>query len=239
MEEHLRAADPLAGDWILLVILGALGMLGWINLVSPKKWRLITRSILSLRLGRQSLRDELDLQDRTLIGMAVMASATQALFAYQLIVLIGHGTAGPELWAELFACSGSLVVLQVLLTRLTARLFLADGGLSEFLFTLLLLHIALGIALLPLTATLAWPHGTSVAAAQPGMLIWRSWCLRIGLGLVALTTAYRWIRGAILGVSGGVPLRYVFTYLCALEILPVALACQEALQHLPDPSNPL
>ncbi len=83
MPETLRATDPLAGDWILLVILFVLGMLGWVNLVSPKKWRLITRSFFSFRLGRQSLRDELDVQDRTLIGLAVMASGTIALFAYQ------------------------------------------------------------------------------------------------------------------------------------------------------------
>ncbi len=229
MPEILRGTDPLAGDWILLVMLGALAMLGWINLVSPKKWRLLTRSFFSLRLGRQSLRDELDLQDRTLIGLAVMASAVIALFAYQIAVLEAHAAPGPGLWAELFGIALLILVLQVVLVRSAGRLFGVDNGLSEYLYTLLLLHVALGIALLPVTGTLAWPH-------QP---IWRVWAIWIGLALVALVTAYRWLRAAVLGLGEGVPLRYIFIYLCALEILPVALACQQALRYLPDPSHPL
>lgn len=239
MPETLRATDPLAGDWILLVMLVALGMLGWINLVSPKKWRLLTRSFFSLRLGRQSLRDEWDLQDRTLIGLAVMASAALALFAYQFTVLVAHLPPGIGLWAKLFGAFLVLLVVQVLFVRLAGRLFLADGGLYEYLYTLLLLHVVLGVALLPVTASIAWPHDVTTAAARPHDLLWRVWGLRLGAGLVALVTVFRWLRAAVLGLGEGVPLRYVFIYLCALEILPVALACQQALRYLPDPSHPL
>ena len=228
MPETLRATDPLAGDWILLVMLAALGMLGWINLVSPKKWRLLTRSFFSFRLGRQSLRDELDLQDRTLIGLAVMASAVLALFAYQFAVLLAHVRPGFGLWAALFGASLVLLAAQVSLVRSAVRLFEGDSGLSEYLYTLLLLHVALGIALLPVTGMTAWPHHT----------VWRTWAIWIGFGLVALVTAYRWVRAAVLGMSEGVPLRYVLVYLCALEILPVALACQQTLRVLPDPYHP-
>lgn len=239
MPETLRATDPLAGDWILLVMLAALGMLGWINLVSPKKWRLLTRSFFSFRLGRQSLRDELDLQDRTLIGLAVMASAALALFGYQFTVLVAHLPPGIGLWAKLFGSFLLLLVIQVLLVRLAGRLFGVDGGLSEYLYTLLLLHVALGVALLPVTASISWPHDVTTSIARPDEMLWRTWGLRIGLGLVVLVTAFRWIRAAVLGLGEGVPLRYVFIYLCALEILPVALACQQALRYLPDPSHPL
>lgn len=239
MPETLRATDPLSGDWILLVMLVALGMLGWINLVSPKKWRLLTRSFFSFRLGRQSLRDELDLQDRTLIGLAIMATAAVALFGYQATVLVGHLPPGLGLWAKLFGLFLLVLVTQVLLVRLAGRLFQADGGLSEYLYTLLLLHVVLGVALLPVTASIAWPHDVTVAPAHAGGMLWRIWGLRLGAALVALVTLFRWLRAAVLGLGEGVPLRYVFIYLCALEILPVALACQQVLRHLPDPSHPL
>ena len=239
MPETLRATDPLAGDWILLVMLAALGLLGWINLVSPKKWRLLTRSFFSFRLGRQTLRDELDLQDRTLIGLAVMASAAMALFGYQFTVLVAHLPPGIGLWAKLFGAFLVLLVVQVLLVRLAGRLFQADGGLSEYLYTLLLLHVVLGVALLPVTASIAWPHDVTTTAARPDEMLWRTWGLRIGGALVALVTVFRWLRAAVLGLGEGVPLRYVFIYLCALEILPVALACQLALRYLPQPSHPL
>lgn len=229
MPETLRATDPLAGDWILLVILFVLGMLGWVNLVSPKKWRLITRSFFSFRLGRQSLRDELDVQDRTLIGLAVMASGTIALFAYQCLVL--RGIARPEamLWVEMFLGSLALLAVQALVLRAAGLLFAADGGLSEYLYIVLLLHVALGIMLLPVAGVLAWPHRAE----------WRLGAIFIGAGLVASITIYRWFRAAVLGLGEGVPLRYVFIYLCALEILPVALACQQALRIIHDPSHSL
>ncbi len=229
MEETLRATDPLAGDWILLVMLAALGMLGWINLVSPKKWRLLTRSFFSFRLGRQSLRDELDLQDRTLIGLAVMASAAVALFAYQFAVVKGHLPPGVGLWARIFGFTLLVLVVQVVLVRLAGGLFQVDGALAEYMYTIVLLQVVLGLCLLPISASIAWPH----------WMEWRTWGLWAGLGLAGLVTVLRWLRAAVLGLGEGVPLRYVFIYLCALEILPVSLACQAVLRLFPDPIHPL
>lgn len=229
MPETLRATDPLAGDWILLVLLAALGLLGWINLVSPKKWRLLVRSFFAFRLGRQSLRDELDLQDRTLIGLAVMASAAVGLFAYQFAVVMGHMPTGVGLWARIFGFSLLVLVGQVVLVRMAGGLFQVDGALAEYMYTIVLLQVVLGLCLLPLSASIAWPH----------RMEWRTWGLWTGLGLVGLVTVLRWLRAAALGLGEGVPLRYVFIYLCALEILPVALACQALMRLFPDPSHPL
>jgi len=237
MQETLRATDPLAGDWILLVMLAILGTLGWINLVSPKKWRLLSRSFFSFRLGRQSLRDELDLQDRTLIGLAVMASAALALFAYQYMVLSAHVSPGVGLWIKLFGVFLGLLAGQVILIHLAGSLFQLNGGLSEYLYTVLLLHVILGVALVPLTASIAWPHDAAITTNAPSMMHWRLWGLRLGLGVVVLFTAFRWIRAVVLGVAEGVPLRYIFIYLCALEILPVALVYHEVLRQLPEQSH--
>ncbi|HMU13789.1 MAG: DUF4271 domain-containing protein [Bacteroidetes bacterium] len=229
MEGTQRATDALAQDWILVVLLAALGLLGWVNIVSPKKWRLITRSFFSFRLGRQSLRDELNLQDRTFIILLVAASVSVSLFAFQLAMRAGAVPGGPGEWGRFFAVAVALLVVQVLALRLLGLLFQADGGLSEYLYTLLLLHVMLGICLLPLSASIAWPH----------RIAWRSWALWTGLVVVAAITLFRWIRAVWLGLSEGVPLRYVFIYLCALEILPVGLALHHVLRLIPDPSHPI
>ena len=91
----------------------------------------------------------------------------------------------------------------------------------------------------PCPASIAWPHDVSTSTTRPDEILWRVWGVRLGAVLVALVTVFRWIRAAVLGLGEGVPLRYVFIYLCALEILPVVLACQLALRYLPDPSHPL
>ncbi|HMC96707.1 MAG TPA: DUF4271 domain-containing protein, partial [Flavobacteriales bacterium] len=64
---------------------------------------------------------------------------------------------------------------------------------------------------------------------------WRSGALVIGAVAVGLLLLYRWVRGAWIGVGEGVPLRYIFLYLCTAEILPVLLVLK-AYRH---PITPL
>jgi Domain of unknown function (DUF4271) len=220
--EQLRAVDPLAAHWVVVVLLVAFGVLGWVNVVSPRKWSLLGKSFFSYRLGRQSLRDELDLQDRTLIGLLLLACASVALFGCQLAVLQGgmHGTFG--LWARFFGIGVGVVATQVVLARLLAMLFQGDGGLSEYLYTVLVFHAVAGLLLLPIAGMVAFPH----------MLVWRTWLVWAGVGLLAAVGVFRWLRAALVGLGEGVPLRYIFIYLCALEILPVVLLLQQLRSHI-------
>ena len=83
-------------------------------------------------------------------------------------------------------------------------------GVGGYLRRRLLLW-SLGIALLPVVMLAAyWPE-------------WRPGLLWTGLVLSALALLYRWVRGAWMGLGEGVPLRYIFLYLCAAEMLPLAL----------------
>lgn len=227
MPDSPRALDAFSADWIVLVLLVCVGTLGWINLVSPKKWRLITRSIFSFRLGRQSMRDDIDPQDRTLIAMVIMASAVIALFAFQFAVRLDVVPANFGWWARIFGSALGLLLLQVVLLRGMVLLFQGDGGLTEYTFTLLLLHVAVGIALLPVVGVMAYPHH----------IAWRAWAAWAGVGIVAAATVFRWLRALVVGVGSGVPVRYIFIYLCALEILPVALALHETQRALPATSH--
>lgn len=202
--------------WVLVILVVVVAMLGWVNLVSPRKWRLLSHSLFALRLGRQTLRDELDLQDRTLISLLLSASAVIGLFGAQLVARASDIAFGPLLWAECSGVAIAVLLVQVLLLRAMGLLFQGDGGLGEHVFALLLLWIGAGLALLPATAVVAWPH-------LPG---WRAAAVVGGLVVLALITLLRWVRAALTGVAEGVPLRYIFIYLCALEILPVALFLQ-------------
>jgi hypothetical protein len=220
--EQLRAVDPLAAHWVVVVLLVAFGVLGWVNMVSPRKWSLLGRSFFSYRLGRQSLRDELDIQDRTLIGLLLLACALLALFGCQLAVVHGgmQGTFG--LWARFFGIGVGVAATQVVLMRLLAMLFQGDGGLTEYLYTVLVFHAVAGLLLLPIVGMVAFPH----------LLVWRGWLVWLGVGILVALMAFRWLRAALVGLGEGVPLRYIFIYLCALEILPVALLLQQLRSHI-------
>lgn len=225
--DQLRPTDPLNADWTVLLLLICVGVLGWINLVSPKKWRLLSGSFFSFRLGRQSMRDDIDPQDRTLIMLVVMSSCVLALFLYEFGSLhAGVGT-GLGHWSRMLVLCMAALLAQVLVLNGLRILFQGDGGLSEYLYTLLLMHVALGIVLLPITSVLAFPHDVE----------WRSWLAWAGLAIVVVVILLRWVRALIIGVGAGVPVRYIFLYLCALEILPVALLLQASERIVPNPSH--
>ncbi|MCB9183149.1 MAG: DUF4271 domain-containing protein [Flavobacteriales bacterium] len=209
MEGIPRASDPLTAEWATGVFLSCLLILATINLGSPRKWRVLRQAAFRMRLGRQTLRDEVDTSDRNLLGLLGVATAATAMLLWQVGMQYGPpGT--PDYWVVFLALC-AILGAQAVLIRLTANLAQADGGATEYLYTGTLLYAALGIALLPVVMLAAyWPE-------------WRPGLLWTGLVLSALALLYRWVRGAWMGLGEGVPLRYIFLYLCAAEMLPLAL----------------
>lgn len=218
-----RLVDQLDADWIILLIVVIFGVLAWINTASPKKWKLITSSFFAFRLGKQTMREDVDLQDRTLIALLVMSTATIALFVYQALVLRGIIAPGMIAWVRLFSGGLALFALQFTLVRALSFLFHADGGTNEYVRTIVLLWIMLGLMLVPITVLLALPHRVE----------WRAWLLWAGLVWVCVAVLFRWLRALAIGTGEGVPLRYIFIYICAAEILPLALAAHHARTFLP------
>lgn len=216
MEGTLRIHDPLSADWVTGILLLVFVLLAYTNVASPKKWRLLWSSMFSLRLGKQVLREDVDPQDRTLIGLIVTALVLMALFAYQVAVVSGVPSSGPALFGRSLLFVVIALVAHVLLLNLVGVLFRSDGGLMEYLYTMLLITIVLGVLLLPVVLLVAY---------QPGL---RSLLVPLGVGVVALLVLYRWFRAVLIGVGEGVPLRHVFLYLCTAEIVPVALAIHSA-----------
>jgi len=217
MEGTSRFTDPLSTEWVTAMLLLVFILLAYTNVASPKKWRLLWGSFFTFRLGKQVMREDVDLQDRTLIGLLVAALIVMALFAYQVTVLVGTPSTGLVVFGRTLGLVVLVLVAQVLLIRLVTVLFQADGGLSEYLYTLLLLTVMLGLVLLPLVALVAY---------QPD---WRWLLVPVGGVLAAILLVYRWARGVVIGLGAGVSPRHVFLYLCTAEILPVALAIRSAL----------
>lgn len=214
MEGLLRGSDPFAAEWATGVFISCLLILATINLGSPRKWRVLRQAAFRLRLGRQTLRDEVDTSDRNLLGLLGVATASTAMLLWQAGIMLGPSGI-PEYWMVFLGLT-LLISMQALLLRITSAMALADGGITEYLYSGTLLYAAVGIALLPLVILVAY---------NPE---WRQALLVAGLVLAVLGLLYRWVRGALVGLSEGVSLRYIFLYLCAAEILPLALV----LHHL-------
>jgi hypothetical protein len=204
----LRTVDPLNGEWVTVVLLVTVFLLALINVSSPRKWRLLGRSMFSLRLGKQALREEMDLQDRAFLGLLFIGSTVLALFSWQTMTVHGHAPAFPSL---LF-----IVVLvflaHYLLLRLVGVFMRNTPGVEEYLYTGFLIFILSGVVLLPLVVVMAYQPGLRPAGIFAGAL------------LMSVLLLYRWFRGAWIGLGEGLPLRYIILYFCAAELLPVLLA---------------
>jgi hypothetical protein len=226
--DQLRAVDHLGVGWMAGILVLALGVLAWVNMVSPRQWTVVSRSFLAFRLGSNRLREDLDLRDRTLTGLLILATVVIAVFTYQSLlyrgwVVPGFGTAGRIL---LFVVG--ITVAQLLLIRSLAFLAGPDGDQKEYFYTVIIIHICLGLLLVPVVTLMAYPPRVA----------WREGVWLAGMALVAALVLFRWVRAVVVGLGGGVPLRYIFIYLCALEILPVGLLLERAWHFIPPTPHP-
>ncbi|MBK9275348.1 MAG: DUF4271 domain-containing protein [Flavobacteriales bacterium] len=209
-----RTHDPLSADWVVLVLLAVAVQLAWTNVVSPRKWGLILDGAFRARISRRSLREDIDLQDRSMLGLLAALLAGLALFVQQALVMRGIVGAGPLGYGGVVALLIVLVFAQVFVLRALSWLFQGDGGLEEYTHAMVLNHLVLGAALLPVAVLVAF---------RPEM---RAVLLPVGGVVAAVIVLLRWGRAVLIGRSAGVPLRHIFLYLCAAEILPVFLVLQ-------------
>ncbi len=210
--ERLRTSDPLNAEWVTLTLLLVLAALAWTNKNSPRKWRLLVQAMSRMRLERQALREEVDLQDRTFLGLLGVSVAVTSLFLWQSTMVLPGGPA--PAYPALMGVVAIVLLLQAVLLRLVGWLFDGDGGLAEYLATGLLLFILLAIMLLPITVLTAYRSA------------WRDELVVAGLVIGGLLLLYRWVRGAWIGLGEGVRPGYIILYLCAAEAVPLLLFIQ-------------
>lgn len=205
--DRLRQADPLSAEWVTVVLLVVVFLMALINMSSPRKWRLLGRSMFSMRLGRQALREEMDLQDRAFLGLLLVATGVLALFGWQAFTVQGIAPVFPFLVALVLG----VILAHYLVLRAIGALMRVSAGVEEYLYTGFLLFILTGMAMLPVVVLIAYRP-----AWRPGLIL-------AGVVVLVLLLLYRWLRGAWIGMGEGVPLRYIMLYFCAAELLPVLL----------------
>ncbi len=205
-------SDAFGATWVAGVLFLAFVGLAWVNMNAPKQWRLMARSALQLRLGRQVLREELDLQDRGLLALLIVALTVVGLFLLQAGAEFQGLVFSLTAYGKVLLAALAIVLAQVVLLRLLSFLFQGDQGATEFLYTGLVLLAGVALLLLPLIL---------LAAYQPSV---RREVLLAGTALLALALLFRWLRGLVIGVGEHIPVRYILLYLCAAEMLPALLA---------------
>jgi hypothetical protein len=221
-----RPTDPLSGEWLLLFVLSAIAVLAWVRSLSPRKWKLVWESVFRMRLGRQTMREDLNLRDRTLIALVAVASVCTGLFLLQVAAWGGVAHIGWLAALEAMVAVFVITGLQLLLLRAIGFLFQGDGGIEEYGFTLVLLLIGCGLMLLPLVVLFAYRPTLRTLLAVAGLL------------LVGAMLVWRWVRAWRIASGSGTSSGYALLYICALEILPFALLLNSLRATLPTDLRP-
>ena len=211
MEGTPLMGDALGSEWTTVLLLGVLAVLAWTNRTAARKWRVLARGLFRMRLGRQLMREEIDLQDRSLLVLLGVSVLVLGLFGWQAGVVFAGWKAGFGRYLAVAGMVALAVAVRFLVLRLCGFLFQADGGIGEYLYTIVLLLVATALAVLPVVV---------VAAYRPEA---RAWVLPLGGALAGAFLLFRWTRALWIGVGESVPLRYLLLYLCAAEVMPALL----------------
>lgn len=223
-EQHvLKARDteqqkpPYGNNVFYSLILGfILLVLAVARQANNKRFREMISAFFVPRIASQVQREENSAFNRTSFTLGALFVFSGGLFLFQLASFFGvypllaWGNA-----AYLIFCAAIFLVYTVKIAslRVLAYVFRTEALFSEYVFLIVLFNQVLGLALIPVTACIAFVHVADAA-----------YFVFTGIALVAGIFIYRLLR-AIIGVFSrpNVSGFYLFLYLCTLEFLPMAI----------------
>ena len=209
----VRPESTWLEDWMLVLLVAVLILLGWAKVNYPKRLSWIVESITKERILKQTMREEYLLSHRASVVYLIVYAIALALAVY--LWSNWKGLTPPDVHGSLVLLLlllgfGIILLIRSLSIHLSRWLLDADFGLEQFHFHSFLNYMFVGIVSLPLVAIslfLKWEISIYLIYAV-GVIYAMSYLYRIWWGL----------REAM---KQGVPWHYLMLYLCTLEILPL------------------
>lgn len=216
-----RPEVSLAEEWMILVFLFALVTLAYTRSTYPMRIKRLWSSMWNVRIMRQAIREEPNTPRANLlfnISFYLLASLVLFLTLKYFHIEI-WGMHGIGMYLILLASLTAAYAIKVIGIRMVQVLADGDFGLTEYEYNVFLMNRGIGIFLFPLACLLAY---------LPQIQI--HWLI-IAAGIIfGMMVLYRMGRGLLNAASEGIPIFYIFFYICTLEILPLVV-CVKALSR--------
>jgi hypothetical protein len=204
-------------DWFTVILFMIVFGFMWIRVFYYKILRQIVNAFFNNSVSNQIVRDENMLIQRASVMLSIMFYLVSALFLYQVSVAfewqnrwLTNGFSRLIVFAFFIAFAYSA---KMILLKLIGYILDIDKSVATYIFNIFLMNNILGIVLLPLVIIIAY-----VSTPFTYFIFWTA------IGIIAGTFIYRLIRGISIGMK--IPkfsVFYLFLYLCAFEIAPLAL----------------
>ncbi len=199
--------------WVFLI--GVI-IVASIRVSYPRRLPRLFRGIIRLQMLRLIMRDEPLFSHRASVGlfinfclsMALVLSLSATYYDF-MPELLG----GPIGFGYLFGTVLMIYLMKVSLMQFLSWLYRDPGLLREYAYEVILINNTAGLVLLPLSLVLAVTNTGNLPILFTVAGI-------IGVGFIL----FRYIQGIAIGLGYRVSRLYIISYLCTLEILPIALA---------------
>jgi len=201
--------------WLFIYLFVLLSIFAWVRLYYGNILDQTYQASTSFQVASRMFKDNSLLQkqlDNILYGFYFLSIAFLLYLGEQRLNIEPYGLQGGSLY--LFSL-GLLVVVffgRIVLVNLSGFLFNRLKTFREYLYNSFIFNKLLGIVILPLLLFMVYTSGTAQEIFH--------WAALVTVSLVILM---RVIRGIIFSFKRDVLIFYMFLYLCALEILPLAL----------------
>lgn len=219
---HLFAADTF-DFYIVLSLLLAFGLMRFAN---PRYFNYLLRAFRSPSFSLQQLKDQIGTAVLPNILMNVffaLSTGIYLFFIFKLNMPQRYAIYSPSLIITALV-SGLLVLYgaKYLVMRFSGWVFNARVVASHYMYNVFLINKVISITLLPFTIMLAF---ASPAISYPAMIV--------SFFLIAILLINRYMRSwQVLGPFFQYGKFHFFAYLCASEILPMALLTKLLIQGL-------
>jgi hypothetical protein len=204
-------------DWFTIILFVIIFGFVWIRVFYQRILRQIINAFFNSSVSNQIVRDENILIQRASVMLSIMYYLVAALFLYQLSIAFNwqsfwltDGFSRLIIFAFLIAFTYSA---KMILLKIIGYVLDIDKAVASYIFNIFLMNNILGLALLPLVIMIAY-------VSTPYTYI----IFRLALFIIGATYCYRLFRGVTIGTT--IPkfsIFYLFLYLCAFEIAPLAL----------------
>lgn len=222
MEPIVRISPYLQEDWIYLVLLILLSVLAVVRYSYPKRMLRLAQALVRDRMLYNLMRENMVMSHRTAISMFLVFIVSSGLLAYLAVKLFATAAftmIGFWLFPAIVLGFALVYTWKIVTVRLVQFVFGSNGGLSEYLNYSFVMNALLGVVWLPiiLVAVVTLPHIAQGAIIGAAISFSLAWIVRVFKGIqYALTQRVFPI--------------YIILYLCALEILPLAVIAKGVVE---------
>jgi ABC-type multidrug transport system fused ATPase/permease subunit len=210
--ENLSGFHP---PWLFLYLLVLFGLLAWVRVYYGNILSQTVQASTNFQMAARMFKDKSMLQiqlDNILHAFYFLAVACFLFFMEERLELAPYGLHGMVLYLFNLSLMLGIFLARIVLINLLGWLFNQLELFREYLYQTFIFNKLLGLVLLPVLLVAIYTRG-----AFQEVIIW------VALGTVATVIIMRIIRGVVYSFKKDISIFYMFLYLCALEIAPLAL----------------